>query len=444
MTRPLSVRFVTAAAVVRAVSATWQLTFCALAMFLPYYNELLLGLAMPGAVGYVVGLWCVQRRQYPWFLWSATAASAVTVAVTVAYLVCRILPLYYAVVALNLCTVGYTSVVAVERSHRTRRGRKVPYAIVCSVLVAIVFLLGVEGAYSNLYYHRTVMASMSALILRVVHRDDADVPAYFDTLLVQEEAPYSFPTDLFSQSVREDTLEGMPVYFVNEGHGDAVILYLHGGYYVNQASRMQLIAMRRLLDATDVAMVMPVYPLAPYHSCADSFDAMVRLYARLAEAYPDKRMILLGDSAGGGYALAVAQTLAAEGHRCPDRLILLSPWVDVTMTNGQIDYYRYEDPLLTKTMSIRSGLYWAGEWDARDPRVSPLYGSMAGLGDVSVFVGTNEMFYPDVMRMYDAMREADVRVNMYVGDSLNHVYPFYPTLEGRLAMEQIAAIVRAE
>ena len=103
-----------------------------------------------------------------------------------------------------------------------------------------------------------------------------------------------------------------------------------------------------------------------------------------------------GDSAGGGLALAAVQELVRHGQPVPSRMVLASPWLDVTLRNpaiqfiGNLDYLNA--PLLRK-----DGQLWAGNLDPTDPRVSPLYGSLAGLPPTAVYSGSLEVFAPDVL-----------------------------------------------
>ncbi len=125
----------------------------------------------------------------------------------------------------------------------------------------------------------------------------------------------------------------------------------------------------------------------------------------------------------------------------PDELVLLSPWVDVTMNNPDIADYTDADPMLTVTMGKMSGEAWAGSLPTDHWLVSPIYGDLSQLKNVSIFVGTRELFYPDDTLLYEKLK-GNPKVKLYVGQGQNHVYPVYPTLEGRMAAETIADIVK--
>ena len=104
----------------------------------------------------------------------------------------------------------------------------------------------------------------------------------------------------------------------------------------------------------------------------------------------------MGDSAGGGFSLALAQEiLKTDSLDLPRRLILISPWVDVTGGDDALQKY---DTFLSNEVLRHVGADWAGELDPRDPIVSPLYGDMRGLPATDLFTGTWEVFYSDIVK----------------------------------------------
>ena len=109
------------------------------------------------------------------------------------------------------------------------------------------------------------------------------------------------------------------------------------------------------------------------------------------------------------------------------------------MSNPEIP--NYYDPMLTVTMGRTSGEAWAGSLPMDNWQVSPIYGDLSDLKNVTIFVGTREMFYPDDTLLAAKLR-ANPNINLVIGKGQNHVYPVYPTPEGRLAVEQILEIIK--
>ena len=151
----------------------------------------------------------------------------------------------------------------------------------------------------------------------------------------------------------------------------------------------------------------------------------------------------MGDSAGGGLALGLAEVLRDQGETGPDELILISPWVDVTMSNPDMEDYVSLDPMLGIAGLRRMGQVWANGLEMTDPRVSPLYGDLSGLGRVTLTTGTWEVLYPDSLLLAEKLAAAGTDCNLIVGERMIHCYPICPIPEAKAAQAVIwEAILR--
>jgi acetyl esterase/lipase len=119
-------------------------------------------------------------------------------------------------------------------------------------------------------------------------------------------------------------------------------------------------------------------------------------YAELTGKNPDDRFYLLGDSAGGGFCLAFAQILRDNNFpKKPEKIALLSPWIDLSMSNEDITELEQKDLLLSAETLKKSASWFADGADLKSPVLSPIYGNMDDLNSVGIFVGTEEIFLPD-------------------------------------------------
>ena len=151
---------------------------------------------------------------------------------------------------------------------------------------------------------------------------------------------------------------------------------------------------------------------------------------------------------GGAYEMdfiqvhwvALAEYFKKEGIRLPDELILYSPWVDISMENEEIKEYIPREPLLEAGTIWPAAKGWAADLDLHDPLVSPIYGDLKGLRNVTVFLGTEEILYPDVTKMFH-MLDADVSNELIVGEEMFHCYPLAPIEEAKPACRKIFHIV---
>ena len=190
--------------------------------------------------------------------------------------------------------------------------------------------------------------------------------------------------------------------------------------------------MNRCVSQINAAVVVPAYRLAPIATWKDAFDPIVPVYKSHAGAHPEKKLVLMGDSAGDGLALALIEQFKQDGVRMPDELILMSPWVDVSMENPAIGAFANLDPWHTVWLLGPRARKWAGSCDLHDYQVSPIYGNLAGISNVTVFTGTKEIFLPDPLRL-SAMLDQDCTNELIVGDGLMHMYPLMPIPEAEAA-----------
>ena len=218
-----------------------------------------------------------------------------------------------------------------------------------------------------------------------------------------------------------------------------IVLYIHGGAYVNNFSLPHWKAMAEWAKMTGCGMVIPNYPLLFRYTAKDAHPLMLQLYRQLQERFSAKRILVMGDSAGGGFTLALAQEiLQTDSLDLPSRLILISPWVDVLGGDDALQEY---DTFLNNEVLRHVGADWAGELDPHDPIVSPLYGDMQGLPPTDLFTGTWEVFYTDIVKTYDKMKAAGVDVRLHVKEKMGHVYPLWPCPEGKDAHKEIAKMI---
>ena len=248
------------------------------------------------------------------------------------------------------------------------------------------------------------------------------------------------PPPLLPKTRFEDRPNGRVFYANEDSPSGITVFYLHGGAYFMDFALAHWKLMDRLVREADAQVIAPAYRLLPFATWQEAFDLVVPLYREYCEAHPERKVVLMGDSAGGGFSAALAEQFKAEGIRLPDELVLLSPWVDLSMENEQIKEYEPRDPFLSSRQLTLCAEYWRGELDVHDWHISPIFGDMKGVRNVTVFVGTSEIFYPDVTKFF-RMLDDDPSNELIVGEEMNHVYPLFPIREARPAVDKILQVV---
>ena len=224
--------------------------------------------------------------------------------------------------------------------------------------------------------------------------------------------------------------------FGNKEENSYTILYLHGGGYAEEILPFHLNFTSKLAERIGALVFVPIYPLAPNHTWEETYALLTALYKQML-AEKKNEITFMGDSAGGGLAIAFCQYLKTISLPQPDHLIGLSPWVDVCMEDSDYEPYRPLDPMLDVTGLQTFGKAWAGDLDLRDPKVSPAFGDNHGLPKTLLFTGTREILYPDICKFYEKMRSDEVNVELITGKGMNHVYPLFGLQESKEAIARI-------
>src|ERR1044072_1519846 len=219
------------------------------------------------------------------------------------------------------------------------------------------------------------------------------------------------------------------------------VIYLHGGAYVNSFASQHWALMSKLVETLNCTVVAPNYPHAPEHCVTDVFDLLVPVYCELAERVGSSNVTLMGDSSGGGISLALAQRLREDGYDQPGHVVLLSPWLDATLSNPEIAEFDRIDPFLGV-----DGLKYVGEVYARDvdPKsylVSPVYGSLKNLAPVTLFIGTRDILYPDCRKLRDKASAEGARLDYREYDQMVHNWMLGPMPEAKHAIAEIVETI---
>lgn len=220
------------------------------------------------------------------------------------------------------------------------------------------------------------------------------------------------------------------------------LYYVHGGGYVAPIDSFHVRWATRYADAIGARVVMPDYPLAPEHTWRDSHDALVDDLARRT-AEPGG-VVLAGDSAGGGLALALALSLRERGLAAPSHLVMHAPWVDLTTSTPETYAADAIDPwLFIGKLEAYAG-WWAGSPDDLGrPEVSPALADLAGLPPALMLYGTRDLLHPGCRLLARRAAEAGWDLTSVEEPDLIHVYGLLPGVpEARRAFDRAVALVR--
>jgi monoterpene epsilon-lactone hydrolase len=175
-------------------------------------------------------------------------------------------------------------------------------------------------------------------------------------------------------------------------------ILLHGGAYFAEAVKGHRQLIEKLVLLHDCKVSFIDYPLAPENNATTTLSLVEKAFNKIANEFPDDEFLLFGDSAGGGLALALIQILRDNKNpKMPLKTVLVSPWLDISMSNSEISGYTAKDVLLNYNGLKKCGKIYAQDLDLKDPKVSPIYGNLENLSKIKIFVSDSELFYPDCL-----------------------------------------------
>lgn len=249
--------------------------------------------------------------------------------------------------------------------------------------------------------------------------------------------------------IEEDDSLGFPVVTIAPKGGAGAdaphLFYFHGGGYVMDIAPVHWDAVFKLCRKLGASATMPIYPLAPECTAEHTLGAMRSLYAELVRQYGAGNITIMGDSAGGGMTLALAQMLATEGGDLPASLVLFSPWLDATATGAGQKAIEPLDRMLSICGLDACGARYAGDLPRDDFRLSPLFGPLEGLPPMAIFAGTHDILLVDSRRLVEKLSSPGMPAHSYREyDGMFHVWMLLPIPEGRQALDETATFIAAQ
>lgn len=240
--------------------------------------------------------------------------------------------------------------------------------------------------------------------------------------------------------IKTQTIDNHIVYTLSSSVSKTKIgiFYIHGGAYVHGLSFMHFRLFKSIIKETNATIIVPDYPLVPHASTEDIYEFLKQSYKNTMFNY--EHVIIMGDSAGGGLSLGLAQQLVIEGilHH---HLMLLSPWLDVSMENDMIDTLQTKDPILNKQALIEVANMYARGRDLKDSMLSPLYGDLKGISSFNLWIGTNDILYADARALSRKCKDNDIKIDMHVYQDMLHTWMFFGLKESNAMINEMTKLI---
>ena len=243
-------------------------------------------------------------------------------------------------------------------------------------------------------------------------------------------------------------LGGVPVIWVDipgTTTTDGVIVYFNGGFFAIGSAAASVGLASELARQARMRVVTVDYRLAPEHPYPAAPDDAMTAYRALLDSGQDvTRIAIAGESAGANLAVVTLAAIGRLGLPQPTSAVLMSPMADLAATGQSITAKADVDPVITADAVRNRSRDYLGGTDARDPSVSPVYGSLAGLPPLLIQAGSHEILLDDAIRLAARAAYDDVAVTLDVIPGVPHVFQsFAPVLdEGEAALTRAGAFLR--
>ncbi len=253
---------------------------------------------------------------------------------------------------------------------------------------------------------------------------------------------YTLPKKL---GLKLETNFNIPVYSYNgnlQSLNKKILLYVHGGSYVEEAGIFQIQFAKKIAKKTNSILILPIYPLAPKGNYETMYESINEIYNFIVDT--EYEINFLGDSAGGGFILSYSMYLRENKIRQPKNIIMMSPWLDISLTNPELNDSNKLDPMCGIEGNQYIGKIWSNKLDLKNYLVSPLYGEFNGLGNLTIITGGRDLLKPDCVKLDQLLDNQNIKHNYIEYKGQGHDFGAYPTKEAKLLVSDIANIVNGE
>ena len=288
--------------------------------------------------------------------------------------------------------------------------------------------------------------------IEVVRAHLAKLPPSESLTVAERRAQYERAEKVFPTppevKVEHVTAGNTPAEWLRPPSAEAgrVVLYLHGGGYVIGSPRSHRHLAAAIAAAAGASALLLDYRLAPEHPFPAAVDDARAAYRWLLDqGIAPARIVIAGDSAGGGLTVATLLALREAGLPLPAAGVCISPWVDLTCSGASYQSKAAVDPIVRQAGVAEMARAYLGSTDPRNPLASPLFADLRGLPPLLIHVGGDEVLLDDAVALAERAKAAGVDATLEEYDRMVHVWHwFLPMLdEAQAAVESIGRFARA-
>lgn len=259
----------------------------------------------------------------------------------------------------------------------------------------------------------------------------------------KEDIPY--PKDVFfkQKEINNFTISDTLITEIRQKKiSNNLLIFIHGGAYISGPAQHHWDTVKKIAKQTNFTIWMCAYPKAPENKIVTISENIDIVYKEALKKYQAKQITLIGDSVGGTLVTALVQRLIIQKIDLPTKIILISPVMDATISNPQIDEIDNIDPMLSKIGVLSAKKMCVGNNDLTNAQISPINGSFDKFPITFLFLAENDITYPDQKLLIQKLIKAKVDFKLIKGENMPHIWPLLPVMhEAKIALKKIIKIL---
>jgi len=227
-----------------------------------------------------------------------------------------------------------------------------------------------------------------------------------------------------------------------DANSEKLLIFIHGGAFISGPAKHHWDSVKKIASQTNYKIWMCDYPKSPENKISKISENIDSIYNVALEQFQPNKISLIGDSVGGTLITSLTQRLILKDIKLPKKIILITPVMDASMSNPEIEKVDKIDPMLSKTGVLSAKKMCAENNDLKNVMISPLFGSFDNFPNTILFLAENDIFYPDQKLAVKKFISAKINFELIEGKNMPHIWPFLPVMkEAKISLNKIIKII---
>lgn len=223
---------------------------------------------------------------------------------------------------------------------------------------------------------------------------------------------------------------------------DKLLIFIHGGAFISGPAQHHWDTAKEIAIKTNYIIWMCDYPKAPENKITTITKNIDSVYYNALKKYSPNKISFIGDSAGGTLITCLIQRLVIKNHKLPNKIILISPVMDASMSNPEIEKINAKDPMLSVKGVVSAKKMCVDNEDLKNKIISPFYGDFKNFPKTVLCIAENDITYPDQKLTIQKMKAANIDLLVIEGKNMPHIWPLLPVMkEAKTSLKNIIDII---